>query len=103
MDWVMGFSLCQAPTSVGYDCICTILVGLIEDSPQARPTSISMELKRMGEICIGKNRCGGAQSLQVVKGLLAPVTTPDGSLFLLPAFSPVEIMQGLGYLCTNQQ
>ena len=81
MGWVVGFSLCEAPTSIGYDFICTILMGLIEDSPQARPTSISMEVKRTGEICIGKDRCSGAQSLEVVKGLLAPVTLPDDSLF----------------------
>ena len=86
IGWVMGFSLCQAPTSVGYACIHTILIGLVEESPQARPTSISMELKRPGEICIGKDRCSGAQSFQVIKGLLEPFAPPDGSLF--PASIP---------------
>ena len=83
MGWVVGFSLCQAATSVGYDCISTILMCLIEDSPQARPISISMELKRLDEIHIGKDRHSGAQSFQVVKGLLVPVAKPDGSLFLV--------------------
>ena len=82
MGWVMGFSLCQAPTSIGYGCIHTILTGLIEDSPQSRATGIGMELKRTSEICIGKDRCDVAQSFQVIKGLLAPVAPPDGSLFL---------------------
>ena len=59
MGWVMGFSLCQALTSIGCDCICTILVGLVEDGPQTRPTGISMELKRLGEIPIGKDRHSG--------------------------------------------
>ena len=59
---VMGFGLCQAPTSIGYDCICTILMGLVEDSSQARPISISVELKRLGEIHIGKDRHGDTQS-----------------------------------------
>ena len=46
-----------------------------------------MELEKSGEICIGKDRHGGAQSLQVIEGLL-PFTVPlNGSLFL-PAFSP---------------
>ena len=42
---VVGFSLCQASTSIGYHCIHTILMGLIENSAQARSTSISIELK----------------------------------------------------------
>ena len=82
MGQIMGFGLCQAQTSVGYDCIHAILVGLIEDGPQARPTIIGVELKRPCEICIGKDRCGVAQSFQVIKGLLAPVTPPGGGLFL---------------------
>ena len=44
MDQVMGFGHWQVPTSIDYDCICTILVGLVEDGPQARPTGIGMEL-----------------------------------------------------------
>ena len=60
----------------------TILMGLIEDSPQARPISMGMELKRLGEIHICKDRHGCAQSFQVVKGLVALVAPPDGSLFL---------------------
>ena len=82
MGRVMGFGLCQAPTGIGYHCIHTILVGLVEEGPQARPTGIGMELERPGEICIGKNRCSGAQSFQVIKGLLALVVPPDGGLFL---------------------
>ena len=71
MGWVMGFCLCQAPINVGYDCIHTILVGLVEDCPQVRPTSIGMELKRLGEIHIGKDRCAGA----VFSGHQRPVAT----------------------------
>ena len=41
MGQVVGFCLCQAPTSIGYDCIHTILMALIEE----RPTSIGVELK----------------------------------------------------------
>ena len=58
---VMGFGLCQAPTGIGNDSIWTIIMSLIEDSPQTRPASVSMELKRVGEIGIGKDRCHGAQ------------------------------------------
>ena len=82
MSRLMGFGICQAPTSIGYDCIHTMLRGLVEDSPQARPTSIGIELKSLCEICIGKDRCSGAQSFQVIKGMLAPVVPSDGGLFL---------------------
>ena len=79
---VMRFSLCQTPTSVGDDSIHTIIMSLIEDSPQVRPTSIGIEFKRSGEISISKNRCCGAQALQVIKGLLTSVI-PHDSHFLL--------------------
>ena len=79
---VMRFGLCQAPTSIGYDCIHTVLMGLVEDSSQARSTSISMELERLGDVHIGKDRCSGAQPFQVIKGLLELVIPPNGSLFL---------------------
>ena len=52
----------------------------------------------MGEIHIGKDRCSGAQSPQVIKGLLAPVTPPDGSLFLASILNQGHLVQGLGYL-----
>ena len=85
--WVMEFSLCQTPTSISSYCICAIFVDLVEDSSQARPTGISVELERLDEVCISKNRCSGTQSLQVINGLLAPVIPLNGSLFML-AFSP---------------
>ena len=78
---VMGFGLCQVPSSVGYDCIHAILMGLVEDSSQVRPTGIGMELKRLGKVCIGKDRCSGAQPFQVIKGLLVPVIPLNDSLF----------------------
>ena len=56
---VVGFSLVQAATGIGYYSICAILAGLVENSSQARPTGISVELERLGEICIGKNRYSG--------------------------------------------
>ena len=37
MGRVMGFGLCQASTGIGYDCIHTILMGLVEAGP--RPDS----------------------------------------------------------------
>ena len=44
---VMRFSLCQTPAGIGDDSTCTIIMSLIEDSPQARPTSISVEFKSL--------------------------------------------------------
>ena len=84
---VMGFSLGQAPTSISYYCIHAIFAGLVEDSSQARPTNISVELERLGEVHISKNSCGGKQSLQVNKGLLAPVIPLNGSLLLASIFT----------------
>ena len=85
--WLVGFSLGEAPTSIGYYHVCVIFMGLIENSSQMRPTSISVELERLGEICINKNRSSGTQSLQVIKGLLAPVIPLSGSLFLASIFT----------------
>ena len=59
----MRFSLCQAPTDIGNDSIHTIVMNLVEDSPQAGPPSGGIEFKRSGEIYIGKNRCHGVQAL----------------------------------------
>ena len=80
MGQVAGFSLCQAPTSIGFDCIHTILMVLIEGSTKARPTSIGVELKRLVKSTYA--RIGAVmQFFQIIKGLLAPATLPDGSLF----------------------
>ena len=84
--WVVGLSLGQAPTGIGYYSVCAILVGLVENSSQTRPTGISVELERLGEICIGKNRHSGTQSFQVIKGLLAPAIPLNGYLLLARIF-----------------
>ena len=52
----------------------------------------------MGEICIGKDRCSGAQSFQVVKGPFVPDVPPDGSLFLASILTQGQLMEGLGNL-----
>ena len=79
---VVGLSFVQATTGIGYYSICAILMGLVENSSQTRSTGISVELERLGEICIGKNGCCGTQSFQVIKSLLAPAAPLDGSLLL---------------------
>ena len=38
---VVGSSLCQTPTGIGYDSISPIIMSLIEDSSQTRPAGIS--------------------------------------------------------------
>ena len=73
-------------------------MGLVEDSSQARPKGISVELERLGEVHISKNRCNGTQSLQIIKGLMAPVIPLNGSLLLASIFTQNKLMQGLGYL-----
>ena len=84
---MVGLSLAQAPTGIDYYSICAILMGLIENSPQTRPAGISVELERSDEIHIGKNRHGGTQSFQVIKGLLAPVVPLNSCLFLASIFT----------------
>ena len=39
---VMGLSLGQTPTGIGDDGISPIIMSLVEDSPQARLTSVSV-------------------------------------------------------------
>ena len=80
--WVVGLSIGQATTGIGYYSICTIHMGLIGNSSQTRLTGISVELEWSGKICIGKNRCHGTQYFEVIKGLLAFAVLLDGSLFL---------------------
>ena len=67
MDGVVGFSLHQTPIGIGYDSISLIITNPIEDNPQARPTSVSMELERPIKIGIGKNRCHSTQMIQVIE------------------------------------
>ena len=81
MGWVVGFGLCQAPSSINYDCIHTILTGLIEDTPRPDPQASVWSLK--GRVKSVQAKIGMmVQSFQVIKGLLTPVTPLDGSLFL---------------------
>ena len=61
---VVGFSPGQAPTGIGYYSVCAILMDLVQHSSHARPTGISVELERLGEICIGKNMHSGTQSFR---------------------------------------
>ena len=85
--WVVGFSLAQASTGVGYYYFSAILLGLIDNSSQTSATSISMKLEQLGEVCICKNRCCGTESLQVIKGLLTPTVPLNGSLLLSCIFT----------------
>ena len=73
-----------------------IVRSLIENSPQTRPTSIGMQFKRPRKIGIGKNRCCGAQALQLVKCLLAPVIPNDCSLLPAYIFTRHQLMQEVG-------
>ena len=55
----MGLSLGQTLVGIGDDGISPIVMGLVEDSPQARPTNISLKPEGLGTVGIGKNRhCG---------------------------------------------
>ena len=80
--WVMGFSLVQASTGIGYNCFSAILSCLVEDSSQTSATGISMKLEWLRKIGICKNRCCGTECFQVIKGLLTPAVPPNGSLLL---------------------
>ena len=92
---VVRFSLCQTPIGIGNDGISTIIMSLVEDSPQARPTSVSMEFKRSGEIGRGKNRCCGAQMLQIIRELLTPVIPHDSHFLLVHVLIPMSVCAGV--------
>ena len=87
LHWVMGFSLAQASTGIGYYSICAIIMSLVEDSSQTRTTGISVKLEWFGEIFICKNRCCGTESLWIIEGLLMAIVLLDGSLFLACIFT----------------
>ena len=87
VSWVVGFSLAQASTGIGYDSFSAILPGLVEDSLQAHATGISMKLEWLRKIGMPKNKCHGTEFLQVIKGLLTPAVPLNGSLFLAHIFS----------------
>ena len=38
VGWVMVLSLGQVPANIGDDTISSVIMGLVEDSPKARPT-----------------------------------------------------------------
>ena len=82
--WVVGLSLAQAPTGIGYYSICAILTGLVENSSQTRPTGISVELEWSGEICIGMVAHSLFRSSEACWHLLSYWM----AAFFLPAFSP---------------
>ena len=67
---------------------------LVED----RPTNVSVQYKMLHKIGIGKNGCCGAQALQVIRRLPAPVIPGDGHLLLTCVLAGHQIMQGLGHL-----
>ena len=93
----MGLSLCLTPTGVGGG-ISPIIMRLVEDMLQVRPTSIGVQFKRLSKIGIGKNGCCGAQALQAIKEPLAPVIPGGGHPFLTIVLAGCQFMQGSGYL-----
>ena len=44
----MGLSLGQAAASIGADGISPVIMGLVDDNPQARPTSVGVQLEGPG-------------------------------------------------------
>ena len=67
VGWVMGLGLGQTPVGIGDDGICPIIMGLVEGSPLAGPTSIGVQLERLGKVGIGQIGCCGVQMLQLIK------------------------------------
>ena len=75
-----------------------IITGVVEDSPQARPTSICVQLERLGRVGIGQNECCGAQTLEFIECLLVPVIPGDGCPHFTCVFAGCQFVQGSGYL-----
>ena len=99
MGGEMGLSLCQTPTGIGNDGSSPVIMSLVDESPQSRPASISVQFKRLHKIGVGKSGCHGAQAFQVIKRLLAPVISGDGHPLLTCILARHQFMQGLGHLC----
>ena len=72
MARVVGFSHCQAPTGIDNDGISSVIMTMVEDWPQAKPTSVGVEFKRPLKISVGKNKCHGAQTHHIIEQLLTP-------------------------------
>ena len=95
----MGLSLGQTPTGIVDDGISSIIMSLVEDSPQARHIIFSVQLERLGKISIGQNGFCGTQTLQFIKWLLEPVILGDGHPLLACILARHQFKQGSGYLC----
>ena len=92
----MGLSLAQAPTGIDYFSILCHPhgSGRAHDS-QIRPTGISVELERSGEVCIGKNRHVVVHSLFMSSKACWHLLSHWMAAFFLPAFSPeVNLCRG---------
>ena len=98
VGWVMGLSLGQGPANIGDDGISPIIMCLVEDSPQARPTCIGMQLEGSGKVGIDQNRHCVTLALQFIKGLLASGIPSDGCPLCTCIFTRHQVMQRLGYL-----
>ena len=97
---VMDLSLGHIPAGIGDEGISPIIMGLVEDSPQARPTSVSMQLERLSKVGIGQNRQCGTQTLHFIKGLLASVIQVMAALFLHVFLPVVNSCRGRA-ICMN--
>ena len=66
----MGLSLGQTPPGIGDYGISPIITDLLEDIPQARPTSVSVQLERFSKVGIGQNVHCGAQMLHLHQNIV---------------------------------
>ena len=83
----MGLGPGQTHAVIGDDGTCPVIMDLVEDSPQARPASIGVQLERISKVGIGQDGHCGAQMLQFTEGLLAPVVAADGCPLLTCIFA----------------
>ena len=98
MGGIMGLSICQTPSGIGNDGIGPIVTSLVEDSPQVRPASVSVQFKRIHKIGVGKNGHCDAQVLQIIKGPLASVIPGDGHPHLTCVLARCQNVQRLEHM-----
>ena len=77
VDWVMGLSHGKT-AGIGDDGIHPVITDLVQDSPQTRPASIGVQLEQLSKVGIGWDGYCGAQMLQFIEQLPAPVIPGDG-------------------------
>ena len=101
VGWVMGLHLGQTPASIGDDGISPVIMGLVENSPQARPAFIGVQFEGPRKVGIGQNRHYGTYALHFMKRLLVSGIPSDACPLCTCILSDINACRGW-IICMNQ-